>query len=112
VAHLENVSSRLPGRGCAPYVYNEVFDLKPTSGYTPTKVLENSAHLSNFLTQRTVSAHSSGPKRRKHSHGFVLIGGSYDPKGQENLAQGLPWETRLVTSCPVGASESRNIMLR
>jgi hypothetical protein len=35
-----------------PYVYSEVFDLKPTSGL----YLKNSAYLSNFLTSRTVSA--------------------------------------------------------
>jgi hypothetical protein len=29
----------------------------------------------------------SAAKERKHSHGFVLIGGSYGPKGQDNLAQ-------------------------
>jgi hypothetical protein len=32
------------------YLYSEVFDLKPTSGL----YLKNSAHLSNFLTPRTV----------------------------------------------------------
>jgi hypothetical protein len=36
----------------ASYLYSEVFDLKPTSGL----YLKNSAHLSNFLTPRTVSA--------------------------------------------------------
>ena len=36
----------------ASYLYSEVFDLKPTSGL----YLRNSAHLSNFLTPRTVSA--------------------------------------------------------
>jgi hypothetical protein len=28
-------------------------------------------------------------EQRKHSHGFVLFGGSYGRKGQEYLAQGL-----------------------
>jgi hypothetical protein len=36
----------------APYVFSEVFDLKPTSGLC----LKNLAHLSNFLAPRTVSA--------------------------------------------------------
>jgi hypothetical protein len=48
---------------------------------------------------RRCEAQESIKKRRKHSHGFVLFGGSYGPKagpkGQENLAQGLPWELVL-----------------
>ena len=38
-------------KGLALYVFSEVFDLKPTRGL----YLKNSAHLSNFLTPRTVS---------------------------------------------------------
>jgi hypothetical protein len=55
------------------YRFSEVFDLKPISG----RCLKNSAHLSNFFTPRTVSAGHSpeGPA----------------PKGQESIAQGLPW---------------------
>jgi hypothetical protein len=34
------------------YLFSEVFDLKPTSGL----YLKHPAHLSNFLTPRTVSA--------------------------------------------------------
>ena len=47
-----------PGPGDkSPYVFSEVFDLKPTSGL----YLKNSAHLSNFLTPRTVSAVRAAP---------------------------------------------------
>jgi hypothetical protein len=50
-------------------VFSEVFDLKPTSGL----YLKNSAHLSNFLTPRTVSAMSQSSSS---SSSFVLDWGS------------------------------------
>jgi Histidine kinase-, DNA gyrase B-, and HSP90-like ATPase len=34
------------------------------------------------------------------------------PKGPENLAQGLPWETCFIASWPVGEPESRSAMSR
>jgi hypothetical protein len=48
------------------YAFSEVFDLKPTSGL----YLKNSAHLSDFLTPRTVSVVSSAPI--EHSAYFDL----------------------------------------
>jgi hypothetical protein len=62
--------------GCEPrvstwYVFSEVFDLKPTSGLC----LKNSAHLSNFLTPRTVSAIHIRPEGPA-------------PKGLKDSAQG------------------------
>jgi hypothetical protein len=68
------------GEAKRPYVDSEVFDLKPTSGlYSGSRGVEvlgnwarpqtdrcsapeNSAHLSNFLTPRTVSAGPYGAK--------------------------------------------------
>src|SRR6202023_3151512 len=47
-------------RGLRPGdVFSEVFDLKPTNGL----YLKNSAHLSNFLTPRTVSTLLNRPGR-------------------------------------------------
>ena len=51
----------------ASYLYSEVFDLKPTSGL----YLKNSAHLSNFLTPRTVSA--IGADRRRIFCGVLFF---------------------------------------
>src|ERR1700722_15131098 len=45
--------------GKASYLFSEVFELKPTSGL----YLKNPAHLSNFLTPRTVSALPNRPGR-------------------------------------------------
>jgi hypothetical protein len=53
----------------APYLYSEVFDLKPTSGL----YLKNSAHLSNFLTQRTVSAVRAASYALFSSETFSLL---------------------------------------
>jgi hypothetical protein len=55
-------TARGPGTTGRLYLFSEVFDLKPTSGL----YLKNSAHLSNFLTPRTVSVISQS------SSSFVL----------------------------------------
>jgi hypothetical protein len=64
------------------------------------------------LSNTCVAPLIGAEEQRKHGHGFVLFGESYGPKGQDNLAQGLPWELRFVTSYPVRAPESRSIMSR
>ena len=55
----------------ASYLYSEVFDLKPTSGL----YLKNSAHLSNFLTPRTVSAIGRIAAEFSAEFYFLLVSG-------------------------------------
>jgi hypothetical protein len=61
--------------------------------YTPAKLPGNSAHVCNFLTQRTVSAANmlsawTQPEdQRNHSKSLSVWCRSYGPKGQENLAR-------------------------
>ena len=62
----------------ALYLFSEVFDLKPTS----VLYLKNPAHLSSFLTPRTVSA--VHPAQRAAKPGIYPIGASKiraDPDG-------------------------------
>jgi hypothetical protein len=57
-------TARGPGTTGRLYLFSEVFDLKPTSGL----YLKNSAHLSNFLTPRTVSADHLGQESPAQGH--------------------------------------------
>jgi hypothetical protein len=74
------------------YVFSEVFDLKPTSGL----YLKNSAHLSNFLTPRTVSALLNRPVVLRTRSYRTLRDGSFEG----TLFQAL--RARLRSVVPTG----------
>jgi hypothetical protein len=80
------------------YLWSEVFDLKPSSGLYP----KNSAHLSNFLTPRTVSPGFTARRVKiaeQFGHlenmgagrnlGVFLWPRGPAPKGLKSLAQGF-----------------------